>query len=288
MAYPYRPYKKVFTYEEVCEMCRNTDLSKMTQASPVMISHFRPAFTDFFVGKEFTFHFDHGVTLHYRFTGKHNLKWSEDGEHFLEETYEALQSTVQKVFLVHHIRRHTIPYEGLTLIIDTENQLISWVDLNFGTEDCDKNVRTDFYFGYYGEDKGTRHHYTEEMCGLILDWKYSDDFVIRHAYITHSLMTSPGEPTDNEEEYLFRKTLPATYLKIRDNLCTVTFVEDGGSAAMLLIDLKELRDVGGFYSMSETGQLYCYTIGAVAGRGTFGFTGEYSIGYGPEPGDPSA
>ena len=53
----------------------------------------------------------------------------------------------------------------------------------------------------------------------------------------------------------------------------------------LLIDLDRLRDVGSFFGMGGDGQLGSYTIGAVAGRGKFGFTGEYSIPYGSEPED---
>lgn len=277
---PYRPYLEVYSYDEVCELCRKTDLTKHSESW--LISHYRPPFADYFVGKEYKFIFDNGVTLYYKFTDKHTLSWSEDGEHFEEEYYEALESTIKKVFLVHHIRHNYIPFEGMTLVIDTEAELITWVDLNLGTEECDKNVRREIFFGYYGAEKAERHHFTEEMAGVILDWKYSDDFVIRHSYVTPYSATSPGEPTDNDEEYIFRKTLPAQYVKIRPGLYIVSFIEDGGSEFGLLIDLEHLHDVGALFGLGEKG-LSTYTIGAVAGRGKFGFTGEFSIAYGPEP-----
>ena len=279
MADHYRPFKPVFTSEEMKEMCRKTDLFKRAGSS--LISHFRPPFTDKLAGKEFDFRFTDGIRLRYRFLEKHVLEWSENGSDYTKEDYEALESTIENVIMVHHIRHETCPYQGLTIIVDLDAELVTWVDLNFGTEISDKNVRFEYHFGYYNDPKPT-HGYTEELCGVILDWKYSDDFIIRHAYISPWAMTSPGEPTDNEEEYLFRKTLPATYAKIRDGLYTVSFAEDDGSEATLLIDLKRQRDVGAFYSMSDKGQLGSYMIGAVAGRGKFGFTGEFSIEYGPE------
>ncbi len=284
MADPFRPYKPVFTYQELKEMCRTTDLVKARESW--LISHFRPPFTEYFVGKSYTFHFDNGRTLHYRFSDVHTLEWSEDGESFFDEYYEALESTVKGVFLVHHIRRRTLPFPGLTLIIDTERELVTWSDQEFGrADDCDKNVMPQLVFGWYGTPKAARHGFTTELCGAILDWKYSDDFIIRHCYLTPDCMTSPGAPTDNEDEYLFRKTLPAAYAKVRDGLYIAAFAEDGGSGVTLLIDLDRLRDVGSFFGMGGDGQLGSYTIGAVAGRGKFGFTGEYSIPYGPEPED---
>lgn len=280
MAEPYRPYKKVYSYQEICEMCRNTDLSKARESG--LIGRFRPPFSSFFAGKQYTFHFDNGRTLYYRFNDEHSLAWSEDGETYTEEFYDALESTVQNVFFVHHIRQHTIPIQGLSLVIDTERELITWFDLYFGTEESDKNVGYDIHFGWYGAPKAERHCFTDEMTGVVLDWKYTDDFIIRHAYLTPDCVSSPGAPTEDESEYLFRKLLPASFTKIRDGLYTATFVEDGGSEATLLIDLVRLHDVGAFFSMGEDGQLSSYTVGAVAGRGTFGFDGTYAIEPGPE------
>ena len=213
MADPFRPYKPVFTYQELKEMCRTTDLTKARESW--LISHFRPPFAEYFAGKAYTFHFDNGRTLHYRFPDAHTLEWSEDGESFFDEYYEALESTVKGVFLVHHIRRRTLPFPGLTLIIDTERELVTWSDQEFGrADDCDKNVMPQLVFGWYGTPKAARHSFTTELCGAVLDWKYSDDFIIRHCYLTPDCMTSPGAPTDNEDEYLFRKTLPAAYDKL--------------------------------------------------------------------------
>ena len=280
MADPYRPYKRVLTRQEVCNLCRASDLARKPEG--FLISQYRPPFSDVFSGKEFVLHFNQGTVLHYRFLDSHHLDWSENGKDWQQEEYDALPSTRRGVYMVQHLRCATVPTEGIVLIIDTRDELVTWVDLNLGTRESDSNYRFDFYFGYYGLEKQHLHGYTAELCGTILDWKYADQFVIRHEYVTPYCVLSPGEPSDNENDYLFRKTLPARYAKIRDDLYMVTFAEDDGSAFTLLIDTRRLRDIGAIIALDEKGRLSHYMIGAVAGRGTFGFTGEFSIAHGPE------
>jgi hypothetical protein len=274
MADPYRPFKKVYTAEEIKEFCRQTDFEKARTSD--LVSHFRPPFSEYFTGREMMFALDNGVRLSYRFTDAHTLCWSEDSEHYFEEYYESLESTTKNVFLVQHIRRTVMPYEGITMIIDTDTELVTLVRHCIGTEQNDINVSGEICFGYYGERKQARHSWTDELCGVVLDWKYSDHFVIRHEYISLDAMLSPGEPTDDEEAYLFRKMLSASYVKIRNGLYIACFAEGGGSQFCLLIDLIALRDVGAIFGIGEKG-ISSYTIGAMAGRGSFGFTGEYAI-----------
>jgi len=274
MADPYRPYKKVYTAEEINEFCRITDFEKSRTSD--LVSHFRPPFSEYFSEKEMICTFDNGSKLYYRFSGAHTLLWSENGSQYNEEYYESLESTTKNVYLIHHICRTAMPYEGVTMIIDSDAELVTLVQHCFGTEQSDINVNNRICFGYFGEPKQARHSWTDELCGVILDWKYADNFVIRHEYISLDAMLSPGEPTDDEEAYLFRKVLSASYVKIRSGLYIVCFAEDGGSQFTLLIDLVALRDVGAIFGLGEKG-LASYTIGAVAGRGSFGFTGEYAI-----------
>ena len=274
MAEAYRPFKKVYTLEEIKGFCAATDFEKSRTSD--LISHYRPPFSDAFAGKELRITLDTGETIDYRFADSHTLSWSADGSPYEEEYYEALESTVKHVYLIHHIRSGVLPFEGVTMVIDTDTELVTLIHLSFGTQESDINVNGRFCFGYYGQTKPARHTWTDELCGVILDWKYADTFIIRHEYISLDAMLSPGEPTDDEEAYLFRKVLSASYVKIRSNLYIASFAEDGGSRFNLLIDLAALRDVGGIFGISEKG-LFSYTIGAVAGRGVFGFSGQYAI-----------
>ena len=155
------------------------------------------------------------------------------------------------------------------MIIDTETKLVTWVRLLIGTEIADNCVQSIFLFGSYSDESKELHHYTDEMAGILLNWQYSDEFSIRHEYVTPYNMLSPGDATADEEEMLFRKTLPTKYVKIRDNLFLVSFIEDGGSEAALLIDMDCLRDVGAFYGIGE-GKLCSFTIGAKATKYEFG------------------
>ena len=274
MAEAYRPFKPVYTLEEIKGFCSATDFEKSRTSE--LISHFRPSFSQAFQGKELALTFDNGENYSYRFSDAHTLSWSKDGSPYTEEYYEALESTVKNVYLIQHIRSNVLPFEGVTMILDTESELVTFVRQWFGTEESDINVNAQISFGYYGKPKQARHSWTDEMCGVILDWKYTDEFIIRHEYISMDAMLSPGEPTDDEEAYLFRKVLSADYVKIRENLYVVSFAEDGGSRFNLLIDLAALRDVGAIFGLGEKG-LSSYTIGAVAGRGSFGFSGQYAI-----------
>ena len=274
MAEAYRPFKKVYTLEEIKGFCAATDFEQSRTSD--LISHFRPPFSDAFQGKELLMTLDNGETISYRFADAHTLSWSIDDSPYKEEYYEALESTAKNVYLIHHIRRDVLPFEGVTMVVDTDSELVTRIRLWFGTEESDINVNAQISFGYYGQPKEARHTWTDELCGVILDWKYADDFIIRHEYISMDAMLSPGEPTDDEEAYLFRKVLSASYVKIRNNLYIVSFAEDGGSVFNLLIDLAALRDVGAIFGIGEKG-LSSYTIGAVAGRGVFGFTGQYAI-----------
>ena len=256
-------------------MCRNADLEGARESG--LIGPWRPDFTDFFAGKELTFHFDNGVNLTYRFKDLHTLSWSEDGVNFTEEFYDALPSTAEGVYFIHHIRHLSIPYPALSLIIDMDAELITWIDIQFGDELSDKNLRYQPIFGYFGEPKEARHSLTDEMAGLVIDWKYTPEFIIRHAYPTPWCVLSPGAPSEDENTYLFRKTLPAKFCKIRDNLYTVSFREDEGAEATLLIDLNSMHDVGAFYTLQATGKFESYTVGAVGAKAKFGFTGKYAI-----------
>lgn len=274
MAEAYRPFKKVYTLEEIKGFCMATNMENSRTSD--LISHYRPPFADYFQGREMRFTFNDGQTFAYRFVDAHTLSWSANGGPPETEYYEALESTRKGVYLIHHIRRGVLPFEGVTMIVDTETELATRIHSRFGTAQSDINVDSKFTFGSFGRPGRPLHAWTDELCGVVLDWKYSDQFVIRHEYVSTDAMLSPGEPTDDEEAYLFRKVLSASYVKIREHLYIASFAEDGGSVFNLLIDLAALRDVGAIFGIGEKG-LSSYTIGAVAGRGKFGFTGKYSI-----------
>jgi len=138
MAEQYRPYKKVYTTEEIKELCRSTDFQKSRTSD--LISHFRPPFTEYFVGRELLCKLDNGERIAYRFSDAHTLLWSADGRQYDEEYYEALESTTKNVYIIHHIRHNTLPYEGVTVVVDTDAELVTLIHQWFGTEESDINV----------------------------------------------------------------------------------------------------------------------------------------------------
>lgn len=267
MAYPYRPYKEVYTHAEIIESCKAAN-GKNTEDSD-LISSFRPPFSEKLVGKEFHCRFQDGSTLELLFSDAHQVQCVRDGGEKTTEYYDALESTKAGVFLVHFFFHTILPFEGATIVIDTESELVTWVQLIIGDTVADVCVNRKYVFGYYGSPKQQLHHYTDEMAGVLLEWRYSETYPIYHDYVTPYCMLSPGYTEAHEEDWLWRKTLPTEYAKIRDGLFLVSFIEDGGSEAALLIDLDELRDVGAFYGVGG-GKFFSFTIGARATRHPFG------------------
>jgi len=266
----------VFSHEELADICKNADLAKARNSG---LATYREPFTDALVGREFSCRFDNATHLVLRFESLHTLYWSENKSPFREEYYEALISSAGNIVGVHFFRRHVLPFEGAFLAIDMDTGFITWAAMPIGKDSDDKDVLPFPYFGEIegvGSHQGERHHFSSEFVGTIIDWKYNDTFTIRHAYITPDTTICPALPGDyaDEEEFVHRLFLPAFQVKIRDNLLLTSFVEPGGCAAVLLIDLKTVHDIGCFYGIGGDGGFSSVTIAAIGGIGEPGLRKE--------------
>jgi hypothetical protein len=267
-----RPFLPVYTHRELADICLNADLAKARNSG---LAHYRETFSEKLVGRTFPCVFNHGVRLLFRFTGVHELEWSQDGGKTYQEYYEALDSSAGNVVGFHFFRRHVLPFEGAFVVADLDSGYITWVEMPIGNAENDKDVKPFPHFGEiegFGSHTGSQHRFSNEFVGTVIDWKYDDKFTIRHSYITPYLTICAEPPTDDEEYegFVHRTFLAAFHVKIRDQLLLTSFVEKGGCAAALLIDLKRVHDVGCFYGITHEGTLSSVTLAAKGGVGGAG------------------
>jgi hypothetical protein len=262
-----RPFLPVYTFQELADICRNADL---TAARKSGLAHYREPFSERLAGLTLPCRFNNGVRLTLRFRDAHTLEWSENGGEPREEYYEALDSSAGNVIGVHFFRRHVLPFEGAFFVFDLDTGYVTWVTMPIGVSTNDKDVHPFPHFGEiegFGNREGQRHRFSNEFVGTVIDWKYDDSFSIRHAYITPYITICPETPNGivDYEGFVHRTFLPAFHVKIRDQLLLTSFVEKGGCAAALLIDLKLVHDIGCFYGITHEGRLSSVTLAALGG-----------------------
>ena len=267
-----RPFLPVYTHEELANICLTADLA---QARKSELAHYRDAFSEKLTGRTFTCVFNHGIRLKFRFPGNHELEWSENNGKTHTEYYEAQDSSAGNIVTIHFLRRHVLPFEGAFIVFDLDSGYVTWVEMPIGNAENDKDVQPFPHFGEiegFGDRSGAKHHFSNEFVGTVIDWKYDDKFSIRHSYVTPSLTICAEPPSDDEdyEGFIHRTFLYAFHAKIRDQLLLTSFVEKGGCAAALLIDLKLVHDVGCFFGITHEGTLSSITIAAIGGFGGAG------------------
>jgi hypothetical protein len=268
-----REFLRVFTHEELVDACRNAEEEK-TKADRLGLAVLREPYSRELVGKEFPCSFDDGTKIIFRFTDVNEVEWSENGSQFYKEFCEPLKSSAGNVIGVHFYRRHVLPFEGAYVVFDLDTGFVTWVSMKIGKSINDKDTHAFPHFGEiegFGSHEGERHHFSSDYVGTVIDWKYNEQFTIRHSYVTPDLTISMGLPEDEEDEgFIERRFLPAFHAKIRDKLLLTSFAEPGGCTAVLLIDLKIVHDIGCFYGIGGDGKLSSVPLAAVGGFGRAG------------------
>ena len=85
-------------------------------------------------------------------------------------------------------------------------------------------------------------------------------------------MPAPGAEYDDDEGFIGRRFLRAFNATIRDGLVLTSFTEPGNCAAVLLIDLGKVHDIGCFFGITHDGRLGGVTITAMGGWGGNGLS----------------
>ena len=268
-------FQPIFSFEDLCEICRKADVDA-SREDGLALSHYRKEFTEDLVGREFSCRFDDGNHLIFRFPEVNTVLWSDDGGTVFHEEYCApMKSSGGNVIGVYFLRRHVLPYEGAFTIFDMDTGFVTWVSVSIGADFDEKHACPLPHFGEiegFGTHEGERHHYSADLVGTSIDWKYNEEFSIRHSYVTPTLtisphMPEPGAEYTDDESFIFRRFLPAFNAKIRDRLLLTAFTEPGGCSAVLLIDMNLVHDIGCFYGISYEGKLNGVLVTAMGGIG---------------------
>ena len=211
-------------------------------------------------GKAFELVLDNGKEGTLQFLTGTTLAWTPVGGTQRSERYDCLKID-EDTYFVNIEPKNLHPRLGLVLVLDLEQSLVTAL---FSRQEVDEKypdkVVNEFVFGAIRKEDGTlpqvRHGFTADLVGSRIRWRYSDHFAISHIYYDPNYMRAPVPiPKDRPElEEIFRKhpyDVPCSYVKIKENIYFVSFIEDFtvtrgrvGSSLTLLMDISRLHDVG--------------------------------------------
>jgi hypothetical protein len=276
-----RKVPTVLTIKDIETICFQANPATLAQSGA--ISALRPPFSSKLRGTALRCSFDGGSVLEVRFlaSGK-GLVWrKEDGE-WHEEACECLESSAENVFLVHYLRTDTMPYEAVTLVLDRNTSLVTRVEDRLGTVNSNRDVKRTLAHGYIGDaDPPRRHAKTDELVGVILDWRFADDVVLHAMYETVQCCAFVSPPPAAAPDWygFFLSFNPTRYRKIAENLYLISFTAPGSSGmeANMLMDLNKMRAVGSVFGIDWTDTLLSYTFGARGAYAAIGFIGRYNV-----------
>jgi hypothetical protein len=271
----------VLTMCDIREICAKASPATLAQSG--VISHLRPAFTGKLRGTALLCTLDSGAVLEVRFSPSGNeLAWHHKDGPWQEETCECLESSAEGVYLVHYLRSDTMPYGAVTLIVDKKSALVTIVEDQIGTALSNRDVKRTVEHGYIGDtDPLHRHTKTDELVGVILDWRFADDVVIHAMYETIQCCAFVSPPPASAPDWydFFITFNPTRYRKVADKLYLVSFYAPGNSGmeATMLMDLNHMQAVGAVFGIDHTDTLRSYTFGAKGAYAPIGFIGSYTI-----------
>jgi putative NADH-flavin reductase len=190
------------------------------------------------------------------------------------EPYQCAKGAELAYFVNFEIKG-AVPRDNVTLIIDLQTNLVTVVNTYTGYNDryhtmCD----SDYDFGAIDlpdrELPKKRHGYTTDLVGKRIQWHYGPEFAIIHCYYHPNYVRATFDPSmidrlppaPPEDEEAWKKNPydeKAVYVKIRDGLYVVSFVEQSmsrrgkvGNSLLFLMDTDRLHDVG--RSFGHSGQ----------------------------------
>lgn len=230
------------------------------------LSRYRPPFNFELAGKQYKLVMDKEDDFYVNFLTGNTLEWSKYvGGQIAREYYECAKID-ETTYFVNFELTGVSPRTNLTLILDMEQRLVTYVRTYTGFhEKYPYLVESDFDFGaidipgYPLPQK--RHGYTMDLVGKRAVWYYSVGRGIVHVYYSSKYIraTSPDgqkpfEPATPEEREEWEKhpyDEPATYIKIKEGIYVVSVIEqrrsrrgDTGNSLLFLMDLIRVHDVG--------------------------------------------
>jgi hypothetical protein len=233
------------------------------------MSRYRPPFNYELSGKKFKLVMDTEKNYYINFLDGQTLEWSVFGETAKTVYYECAKAE-ELTYLVNFEFTDVIPRTNITLIIDLEQRLVTFVRSIVGfNQKYPTLIECVFDFGAI-DIAGfplpkKRHEYTTDLIGKRIHWHYSPEFSIVHVYCnpTHIRVTFIEGTGPSVEAMAEMNNAPydekACYIKIKDGIYFVSAVEQDmarrglpGNSLLFLMDIKRVHDVG--RSFGHSGQ----------------------------------
>ena len=258
----------------------------------MMISDTRMAYSTQCVGRNVMFRDDGGFWAELDFTDGEHLRFRTGERDWTEAEYRAFQLDADLVYLGFYVK-DSVPPEGMQFALDFSNGCATCIDARMGGGAEPHDVVPVYHFGYM-ETEGVvpprtrRHGFTTELLGRSFTWTYSKGVTSQHIYNAPNSYSwtifmggTPGEPGYRRGGFVWSS--PCTYIKLRDEVYIVTWVEEkwSGSLSSAAMNLRIMHDCGFILSCAHDGSGLNFTMLSAFARdaGKCDLSGVYTLKY---------
>jgi len=212
-------------------------------------------------GKKLTFRDDDGYEAEFDFLTDTRVRFRKNGGEWSEQEYRASQLDEHLVFLGFHVEG-SAPAASIISAIDFDNGCMTVIDSHFCGGHEPHDVVNKYHFGYIVMDGVTaprtrRHGFTRELLGRSFTWSYRKGTTSQHIYNSpHSYSWTIFSATEKGRgRGGFAWSGPCTYIKLRDDIYVMTWVEEkwSGSMSSVAMNLRIMHDTGFFLSIEHDG-----------------------------------
>lgn len=235
------------TVEKVVAECNTPD--KYAKGGGILNGPYTPPDSEDLIGKTLVFRSE-GVEMTFEITGINELIFSENGGE-KKTCFTKVKTLNHEIYLINQLIPGYTMSRQISLVVDMVSGYATVCDAHFGTPYSSIDVERSFIFGRLDGDfaPGEMHHFTSELVGRAIEWKYSDKIMlIKHMYTSDLYYTYSAAAPNGA----WMATNPADYVKVRDNTFIFSFVEErqAGLQGFFVIDTDLMHDMGVFYGCS--------------------------------------
>ena len=279
------------TQEEINALSASIDLFDKTRPN-TMVSDTHMEYSTQVLGKTVTFRDDAGFFTELDFFEKEHLRFRTPDRDWTEAEYRAFQLDADLVYLGFYIDGSQPP-QGMQFALDFSNGCATCIDAKMGGGDVPHDVVPTYHFGYMEAEgvpvpRTRRHGFTTELLGRSFTWTYSKGVTSQHIYNAPNSYSwtifmggNPGDPGYRTGGFVWSS--PCTYIKLRDQVYIMTWVEEkwSGSLSSAAMNLRIMHDCGFILSCAhDASSLHFTTLSAFArDAGKCDLSGVYTLKY---------
>ena len=276
------------TSEEINALCGN--VVEFEQAGSSMASGNKMEYSRQCLGRKITFRDDDGFEAELDFFAQEQLRFRLAGGDWAEAEYRAFQLDADLVYLGFHIK-NSCPPRGLVFALDFSNGCATCIDAVMAGGADPHDVAEKYHFGYMVTEgvpvpRTRRHGFTRELLGRSFTWTYSKMMSSQHIYNSPTSYSwtifmggTPGDPGYRSGGFVWSS--PCTYIKLRDDVYIMTWVEQkwSGSFTTAAMNLRIMHDCGFTLGLTHTAdKLLFHAMGAFArDAGRADMSGVYTL-----------